>query len=189
MRTDQPSPLYNPSSPLSPTSKPAPTPLSPRPTTRRGARNTNCLRLANLNRFTHASPQTTSTTADDTSKPSLQTSGSKLSHHSKPHSDAQMALHNFQRELIAGAARSSRTVATTVLYKPLSPRLLPLGSPGPVTPLLLEEGAGYMVAGAVGRGVGLGEGELVESLAREEERRGSVQAERAAAVEPAGGRR
>ncbi len=90
---------------------------------------------------------------------------------------------------MAGAARSSRTVATTVLYKPLSPRLLPLGSPGPVTPLLLEEGAGYMVAGAVGRGVGLGEGELVESLVREEERRGSVQVERAAAVEPAGGRR
>jgi len=46
-----------------------------------------------------------------------------------------------------------------------------------------------MVAGAVGRGVGLGEGELVESLVREEERRGSVQVERAAAVEPAGGRR
>ena len=46
-----------------------------------------------------------------------------------------------------------------------------------------------MVAGAVGSGVGLGEGELVESVGREEVRRGSVQAERAAAVEPAGGRR
>lgn len=34
--------------------------------------------------------------------------------------------------------------------KPVSPRLLPLGSPGPVTPMELEESAGYLAAGAEG---------------------------------------
>ncbi|KAH0297710.1 hypothetical protein KCU84_g16745, partial [Aureobasidium melanogenum] len=32
--------------------------------------------------------------------------------------------------------------------KPLSPRLAPLGSPGPVTPLELEGQDGYLLAGA-----------------------------------------
>lgn len=32
--------------------------------------------------------------------------------------------------------------------KPISPRLLPLLSPGPVTPMELEERDGYLVAGA-----------------------------------------
>lgn len=32
--------------------------------------------------------------------------------------------------------------------KPVSPRLMPLGSPGPVTPMQLEDSAGYM--GALG---------------------------------------
>ena len=37
--------------------------------------------------------------------------------------------------------------------KPISPRLLPLGSPGPITPFELEESSetGYVVAGAMAR--------------------------------------
>lgn len=55
--------------------------------------------------------------------------------------------------------------------KPLSPRLAPLGSPGPVTPLELEGEEGYMVAGAKREGGVGGEVELVESLIRDEARR------------------
>jgi len=41
--------------------------------------------------------------------------------------------------------------------KPISPRLLPAGSPGPITPLELEMDAeeGYIVAGGRARGVSL----------------------------------
>lgn len=155
------------------------TPMSPpRLTARRSAKNTNNLRLTNLGRF-----------PDDKSKHGLQTPASK---YSRQFSEAQLALHNFQRELIANATRSSRIVSTTVDYQPLSPKLLPLGSPGPVTPLVLEEEDGYLLAGAVGRGVkfdGRGERELVECLLGEDEerRRRSPDAERVSARSSAGG--
>ena len=49
--------------------------------------------------------------------------------------------------------------------KPVSPRLLPLGSPGPVTPMELEESAGYLGAGAKG----LSQSELMARMSRAEE--------------------
>lgn len=190
MRAEQSSPLYTPSSLLSPALKSATAPISPHSTARRSARNTNSLRLANLGRLSHTSQQTTSSTSEEMPKKGLQTSASKHSH-SRQYSEAQMSLHNFQRELIASASRSSLTVSTTVHYKPLSPKLLPLGSPGPVTPLMLEEeGAGYLVAGAVRRGIGLEESggrESVERLMHEEDRRQGPQAKRPSAVSRAGG--
>lgn len=60
--------------------------------------------------------------------------------------------------------------------KPISPRLLPLGSPGPITPFELEESSGYLIAGQM-RSNGLAEGGLREKEAigrmikMEEERR------------------
>ena len=179
MRSEQSSPLYTPSSPLSPCLKPAMAPLSPRSTARRSSKNTNSLRLANLGRISQTAQPNTSLISEEMSKQAVQKSASKHHHsHSRQHSEAQMALHNFQRELIASATRSSRTVSTTVSYKPLSPRLLPLGSPGPVTPLLLEEEGGYLGAGAFGRGNGLderGEREFVDRLKQEQDRRQSPQ--------------
>ncbi|KAL2758609.1 hypothetical protein ACRALDRAFT_1092420 [Sodiomyces alcalophilus JCM 7366] len=53
------------------------------------------------------------------------------------------------------------------LHKPMAPRLLPLGSPGPVTPMDLEEGGegGYLERGNLA-GSPLGDGEQVTSLRR-----------------------
>lgn len=54
----------------------------------------------------------------------------------------------------------------------MSPRLAPLGSPGPVTPLELEGEGGFFVAGARGAGSqreGVNSNELVEKLIEEEE--------------------
>ncbi|KAA8567852.1 hypothetical protein EYC84_008305 [Monilinia fructicola] len=48
--------------------------------------------------------------------------------------------------------------------KPISPRLLPLGSPGPITPFELEESSGYLIAGQI-RSSGLTEGGLRENEA------------------------
>jgi hypothetical protein len=65
--------------------------------------------------------------------------------------------------------------------KPISPRLLPLGSPGPITPFELEDSAdsGYVVAGAraatnglIGRGLERErDRELVGRMIRAEEDR------------------
>ena len=61
--------------------------------------------------------------------------------------------------------------------EPDSPRLLPAGSPGPITPFELEEGDGYLGAGSsrslIGRGVEReGENELVgRMIMAEQERR------------------
>lgn len=65
--------------------------------------------------------------------------------------------------------------------KPISPRLAPLGSPGPITPFELEDSAqaGYIVAGAraatetlIGRGLeGERDRELVGRMARAGEER------------------
>ncbi|KAF3909644.1 hypothetical protein AA313_de0207344 [Arthrobotrys entomopaga] len=53
----------------------------------------------------------------------------------------QLAFQMQQRELIYQATRAANTMGG-----PISPRLLPLGSPGPVTPLTLEDNpAGYLV--------------------------------------------
>ncbi len=189
MRADDSSPLYTPSSPLSPIMNPSVPPVPPHLTTR-SSKKTNSLRLPNLGRFHPTTCQSPPPSSENMPKHGTQTSSPKRYSHSRQYSGAQKALHNYQRELIASATRSSRSVSTSN-YKPLSPRLIPLGSPGPVTPLVLEEDGGYLVAGAVGPGTGLGEGghrELVERLIREEEeRRNSSQAGRASPVPPAGG--
>jgi hypothetical protein len=71
-------------------------------------------------------------------------------------------IHGHSREASFGGGR----------VKPDSPKLMPLGSPGPITPFELEESAGYLVAGArAGTQGGEKERELVGRMIREEERR------------------
>lgn len=56
------------------------------------------------------------------------------------------------RDLVAGMALSARASSQSSTFsKPSKPRLEPLGSPGPVTPLALEEEGeeGYLSAGAM----------------------------------------
>ncbi|EME87667.1 uncharacterized protein MYCFIDRAFT_209576 [Pseudocercospora fijiensis CIRAD86] len=62
--------------------------------------------------------------------------------HQSMYSDAQKQLYFNQREML------SATLKAPSPGKPDSPRLVPLGSPGPVTPLELERGEGYIIAGA-----------------------------------------
>jgi hypothetical protein len=87
------------------------------------------------------------------------------------YSDAQRALHLYQREVISRS--QSGTITSS---KPISPRLDPLGSPGPVTPLMLEEQGGYMIAGmrqgGVGSPGGIQEQEIIERLIRSQGRGG-----------------
>jgi hypothetical protein len=76
----------------------------------------------------------------------------------------------YQRETVSMARASS----PMQVDKPVSPRLVPLGSPGPVTPLELEAEEGYLAAGARSIAVastGENAEELMERLIREEQAR------------------
>lgn len=99
---------------------------------------------------------------------------------STPESEVQRRLQQYQRDMVAQAsiaanellgssAGSAATLGTSAPLrsvrmregrlrppaplKPLSPRLLPLGSPGPVTPMSLESGGCYMTLGAASMGM------------------------------------
>jgi hypothetical protein len=92
--------------------------------------------------------------------------------HSRQHSDLQRQLHAYQRGLIASAMRTSPATSPRAAAKPDSPRLEPLGSPGPVTPLMLEEQGGYLVAGSRSSGKPeAAQDELVEKFIQDEARR------------------
>jgi hypothetical protein len=86
------------------------------------------------------------------------------------YSDAQKHLLMYQQQSVA-----ARTVGEN---KPVSPRLVPLGSPGPVTPLELEQKEGYLLAGASQSGVAA-PADLVERLIREESRRNNARSSQA----------
>ncbi|KAL7621214.1 hypothetical protein AAE478_008531 [Parahypoxylon ruwenzoriense] len=80
--------------------------------------------------------------------------------HLRNESEAKRRLQQYQRDMIAQATLaltggnvsaatlgSLRTIGFTSMSKPSKPRLVPLGSPGPVTPMELEgPGDGYLGA-------------------------------------------
>lgn len=81
----------------------------------------------------------------------------------KLYSEAQKQLYLYQRETLAAHAAFQSTKE-----KPDSPRLEPLGSPGPVTPLELEGQEGYLIAGVRAAGQSDISKELVEKLIEQE---------------------
>lgn len=159
--------LYRPFSPLSPTM-----PLSPLPpktdarTSKRPAKN---LHLPSLPRFHPANYQ--SPDLNHAHPPRAPRPGSS----SRQFSDAQQQLHLHQRDLVANAARFSRSVVTQGLgTKPSPPRLQPLGSPGPVTPMMLEEHGDYLSAGTDGGNEDDSQGDgngIFQKLTREDSER------------------
>jgi hypothetical protein len=83
--------------------------------------------------------------------------------------DLKKQLYLTQREIMNSAMRPSSPGRTA---KPVSPRLAPVGSPGPVTPLELEQGDGYLVAGARYAASSLGSpADMVESMIEQEAQR------------------
>ncbi|KAI6714767.1 hypothetical protein JHW43_002735 [Diplocarpon mali] len=70
-------------------------------------------------------------------------------HHDRKSSEVKRQLQQYQRDMIAQAREAAATMrAKNRERAPISPRLLPLGSPGPITPFALEEADGYIVAGS-----------------------------------------
>lgn len=104
------------------------------------------LRLPSLPRFHPAHYQN-----PNTGNPSSSRAGSPQ----RQFSDAQQQLHQHQRD----GVRSPSALTQGLAARPSPPRLHPLGSPGPVTPMMLEEHADYLGGGGGGAGdVGAGVG-------------------------------
>ena len=68
--------------------------------------------------------------------------------HARNSSDVRRKLQQYQRDMVEQTAQAGRIVMDHP--NPTSPRLEPLGSPGPVTPMALEESGGYLAAGFKG---------------------------------------
>lgn len=86
--------------------------------------------------------------------------------HTRKKSDVKKKLQQYQREMVEQAAMAGNIQLAG--GKPTSPRLLPLSSPGPVTPMELEEDAGYLGARSGG---GPNHQEMVAAMIRAEEER------------------
>lgn len=166
---------YMPTSPLSPTMKPS-TPQSPRqrPTS---SSNTSGMRL-NLPRFHPAVYQLPSgPTSPNASAAMQRTPGNPY----RLTSETQKVLRQY-REFVAGVAMSPRTGSPQFPARPGSPRIRPLGSPGPVTPLTLEGDGDYLGAmssqhhqtdssSSTPLGAPTSQQELVEKFIRQEKER------------------
>ncbi|KAI9717619.1 MAG: hypothetical protein M1812_004564 [Candelaria pacifica] len=168
--------LFRPNSPLSPTMSNSMLPPTPR---LKPQNTTSKLKLSNLPRYhpanypssssisTHAPPGSAVNSSYPPTSPRQQ--------HHRHYSDAQKQLHSYQREMMNSNTKATKVTAAANYVKPISPRLAPMGSPGPVTPLLLEEESGYLVAGTGTQDGTLlgaeGQKELIERLIKAESQR------------------
>ena len=88
-----------------------------------------------------------------TVQPSYQYSQHTYAQQQANYLSAQQQLQFHQKDLIQQATRGS--LPSHILF-PSSPRLIPMGSPGPVTPLTLEEAqGGYLFAGSPSNSSGM----------------------------------
>ncbi|KAF2250841.1 hypothetical protein BU26DRAFT_562808 [Trematosphaeria pertusa] len=105
------------------------------------------LRLPSLPRFhpaNFASSQNSSTAATPVTGPNSPQPPVSPRTHQRQYSEVQRQMYLYQQQLMANARNQARGVTA----KPTSPRLIPLESPGPVTPMDLEGAAdGYLTAG------------------------------------------
>lgn len=188
MPREQPSHRVQPSSPLSP-----PMPLSPLlPYAQNG-------RISNQ-RDTHlqipALPRLHPANFRSADHPEVNFSPRSRSNASRyQFSAAQHKLHKYQRDLIAHVTRPARPIVSQAMTDLPPPRIHPLGSPGPVTPLALEGNGDYLAAGTAASPYQLGgrvKNELVETFIRRERERmnhGEMHSDgHSPAVSPAGGR-
>ncbi|KAI4203688.1 MAG: hypothetical protein LQ350_001689 [Teloschistes chrysophthalmus] len=137
-------PGYTPTSPLSPTRQARAIPPqqeTPRRLSKHlDIRHSTPLTIPSLPPY-HPANYESQKGSPQTSRPSSSSYGHQLS-------DAQKKLQRHQRELVVNATRTvDHSSAMTPMRRPSSPRLDPLSSPGPITPLALEEQTDYFLGG------------------------------------------
>lgn len=191
-----------PSSPLSPASATPLAPTSPvrqsgnpkalQPTTRSAPK----LRLNALPRFHPANFESPSSSGTNTPRQNQRPGSTAIGPHQRHYPGVQQKIQQYQRDVIAASAQRAATLAASpsAAGRPTSPRLEPvMGSPGPVTPLMLEPSDDYLTAGSLSSPMSKPDRgrELVQRLVdkENERRRYSGRSESLSpAVSPAGGR-
>lgn len=104
--------------------------------------------------------------------------------HERKTSDVKRKLQQYQRDMIVQARLAASSSTGQQLHgrtEPISPRLLPAGSPGPITPFELDmESDGYIVAGHRARRASL----IGNEVEKEKRLQGSIdkEAERASTM-------
>ncbi|KAL8873116.1 MAG: hypothetical protein Q9174_001363 [Haloplaca sp. 1 TL-2023] len=147
MRTDRSSPMYTPSSPLSPTIPHHPTPSFGQHKARtlsgsqHGSRQSTPLAIPSLPPYHPANYESRQ------SSPRLPPSNNST--HARQVSELQKNMQRHQRALLINATRAAATPTTSKppAHRPSSPRLNPMTSPGPITPLMLEGQTDYFLGG------------------------------------------
>ncbi|PWW78282.1 hypothetical protein C7212DRAFT_364364 [Tuber magnatum] len=97
--------------------------------------------------------QSPTSTAAVAAAPSQVPSTSAYIHHHQAYVHSLSAQHKLQlhqKEIISQATRAAGIPPHLLSTGPMSPRLIPLGSPGPVTPLTLEDNPGGFFASHAG---------------------------------------
>lgn len=108
-------------------------------------------------KITSPTPKVSATPSVAPAPPELSLPPAKSSsrpHHRRQGSDVKQKLQQYQRAMIEQArVATALSGPDATAPKPTSPKLHPLGTVGPITPLELEESlhAGYLVAGSLGK--------------------------------------
>lgn len=140
------SPMYTPSSPLSPTMPVHPNPSVTQHNARRHSSNQHHIRQPAPLAMSSLPPYHPANY--ESHHPSPRASRPASSSHGRQLSDAQKKLQRHQRELVINATRTAAPSTTKPpVPRPSSPRLDPLSSPGPITPLMLEGQTDYFLGG------------------------------------------
>jgi hypothetical protein len=144
MHSDRTSSHYTPTSPLSPRLEGSARPISPEPSrARRQASRPMAIPIPKFHPLQFQQQRDMPSLAAASSYNSI----ANYTRHSST-TESPRLMKERQRELIDKAKMSSRIAASPYSVKPDAPRLDPLGSPkGPVTPLALERGDYFLIAG------------------------------------------
>ncbi|OGM47361.1 hypothetical protein ABOM_003819 [Aspergillus bombycis] len=139
MRSDS-STFYSPvvSSSMSPSARPSSPQQPPRSRAQNPTKSVPAFHLNNLPRF-HPAVYSAGSQGQPTSPRQLRPSAYRTT------SGSRDAMWQYQ-ELVEGVTLS-KTPSRPLSPSPSAPRLDPLRSPGPVTPLALEEASGYLISG------------------------------------------
>ncbi|KAL8994347.1 MAG: hypothetical protein Q9169_005654 [Polycauliona sp. 2 TL-2023] len=189
----KPPPLHMPSSPLSPAAPAQPFPASrqsnarPPSSSQQGRRQPPVLAIPSLPAF-HPANYESRNSSPSSSRPIS-------SPHGRHMSEAQRQYQQQQRDLILNYTRNAvRNTGKGPIAQPRSPRLDPLGSPGPITPLNLEGQNDYFAGGPRKGSTSMSKGherrEIVDrmiGLERERTRYPERAGRHSPAVSPAGG--
>ncbi|EEQ91145.1 uncharacterized protein BDCG_06265 [Blastomyces dermatitidis ER-3] len=148
MRSDRSTTYMHSSPSILPSMSPSLRPNSPPPSRNRvrmSPKPKHAIQLGNLPRFHPAVYQSASNAPHNQPPSPLQ---QRPAQPYRIPSGSRDALRQY-RDLVAGVTLTPRGSSTSGGTKPSKPRIDPLGSPGPVTPLALEDDeGGYFVAGA-----------------------------------------